>query len=83
MFSYIDKIIEYNNKYYILDKSSLRTVVSFKKDGTPDTKYGRIGQGPGEYVFPWDYGHRRNWGICVGYKFKKVIHYNESGNSYR
>ena len=42
MFSYIDKIIEYNNKYYILDKSSLRTVVSFKKDGTPDTKYGRI-----------------------------------------
>ena len=50
MFSYIDKIIEYNNKYYILDKSSLRTVVSFKKDGTPDTKYGRIGQGPGEYM---------------------------------
>ena len=26
---------EYNNKYYILDQSALRTVVSFKKDGTP------------------------------------------------
>ena len=35
MFSCADKIIEYNNKYYILDQSALRTVVSFKKDGTP------------------------------------------------
>ena len=34
MFSCADKIIEYNNKYYILDQSALRTVVSFKKDGT-------------------------------------------------
>ena len=35
MFYFADKIIEYNNKYYILDQSALRTVVSFKKDGTP------------------------------------------------
>lgn len=45
MFSCADKII---------DQSALRTVVSFKKDGTSDIKYGRVGQGPGEYVFPWD-----------------------------
>lgn len=57
MFSYANKIIEYNKKYYILDKSSLRTVVSFKKDGSPITRYGRIGQGSGEYVFPWDMEH--------------------------
>lgn len=31
MFSCADKIIEYNNKYYILDQSALRTVVSFKR----------------------------------------------------
>ena len=30
-----NNIMEYNNKYYILDQSALRTVVSFKKDGTP------------------------------------------------
>ena len=80
MFSYIDKIIEYNNKYYILDKSSLRTVVSFKKDGTPDTKYGRIGQGPGEYVFPWDMDIDETGVYVLDTNSKKVIHYNESGN---
>lgn len=55
MFSYANKIIEHNNKYFILDKNSLRSIVSFKKDGNPITKYGRIGQGPGEYVSPWDF----------------------------
>lgn len=53
MFSCADKIIEYNNKYYILDQSALRTVVSFKKDGTSDIKYGRVGQS-GRICFPWD-----------------------------
>ena len=80
MFSCADKIIEYNNKYYILDKSSLRTVVSFKKDGTPDTKYGRIGQGPGEYVFPWDMDIDETGVYVLDTNSKKVIHYNESGN---
>lgn len=80
MFSCADKIIEYNNKYYILDQSSLRTVVSFKKDGTPDTKYGRVGQGPGEYVFPWDMDVDETGVYVLDTNSKKVIHYNESGN---
>lgn len=54
MFSYADKILEHNNKYFILDKT-LRSIVSFKKGGNPITKYGQIGQGPGEYVSPWDF----------------------------
>ena len=63
--------IEYNNKYYILDQSALRTVVSFKKDGTSDIKYGRVGQGPGEYVFPWDM-HVDETGVYVlDTKFQK------------
>ncbi len=80
MFSCADKIIEYNNKYYILDQSSLRTVVSFKKDGTSDTKYGRVGQGPGEYVFPWDMDVDETGVYVLDTNSKKVIHYNESGN---
>ena len=31
MFSYANKIIEHNNKYFILDKSSLRSIASAKK----------------------------------------------------
>lgn len=79
MFSYADKIKTYNNKYYILDQSSLRTVVSFKHDGTPDTKYGRVGQGPGEYVFPWDFDIDETGVYVLDTNSKKIIHYTEHG----
>lgn len=74
MFSCADKIIEYNNKYYILDQSALRTVVSFKKDGTSDIKYGRVGQGragPGRICFSLGYACRRNRSVRIRYKFQK------------
>lgn len=80
MFSYANKIIEYNDKYFILDKSSLRTVISFKKDGSPITKYGQIGQGPGEYVFPWDIDIDETGLYVLDTNSKKVIHYSEDGS---
>lgn len=79
MFSYADKIIEHNNKYFILDKT-LRSIVSFKKDGNPITKYGRIGQGPGEYVSPWDFDIDTTGLYILDTKSKKVIHYSEEGS---
>ena len=80
MFSCADKIMEHNDKYYILDKSSLRTVVSFKKDGSPVARYGCTGQGPGEYVFPWDMDIDETGVYVLDTNSKKVIHYTESGN---
>ena len=80
MFSYANKIIEHNNKYFILDKSSLRSIVSFKKDGNPITKYGRIGQGPGEYVSPWDFDIDTTGLYILDTNSKKVIHYSEEGS---
>ena len=42
-------------------------------------KYGRVGQGPGEYVFPWDM-HVDETGVYVlDTNSKKIIHYTESG----
>lgn len=79
MFSDADKIVECNGKYYVLDKSSLRTVVSFNEDGTAGTKYGSIGQGPGEYVFPWDMNIDETGVYVLDTNSKKVIHYAESG----
>ncbi len=80
MFSSANKIIEYNGKYYILNKSSLRTVVSFKEDGTPNTEYGRVGQGPGEYVFPWDMDIDETGVYVLDTNSKKIIHYTEQGD---
>lgn len=80
MFSYANKIIEHNNKYFILDKNSFRSIVSFKKDGNPITKYGRIGQGPREYVSPWDFDIDTTGLYILDTKSKKVIHYSEEGS---
>lgn len=80
MFSCVDKIIERDNKYYILDKSSLRTVVSFNKDGSPVARYGCFGQGPGEYVFPWDMDIDETGVYVLDTNSKKIIHYTEAGN---
>ena len=79
MFSYADKILEHNNKYFILDKT-LRSIVSFKKGGNPITKYGRIGQGPGEYVSPWNFDIDTTGLYVLDTKSKKVIHYSEEGS---
>ena len=80
MFSYANKIIEHNNKYFILDKNSFSSIVSFKKDGKPIKKYGRIGQGPGEYVSPWDVDIDTTGLYILDTKSKKVIHYSEEGS---
>ena len=80
MFSYANKIMEHNKKYYVLDKNSLRTIVSFEKDGSPITRYGRIGQGPGEYVSPWDMEIDETGVYVLDTNSKKVIHYNEYGD---
>lgn len=79
MFSCADKIVEHDDKYYVLDKSSLRTVVSFKKDGTPVARYGCTGQGPGEYVFPWDMDIDETGVYVLDTNSKKVIRYTASG----
>lgn len=79
MFSYVDKIVAYNDKYYLLDQSALRMVVSFEKDGSPGHRYGRVGQGPGEYVFPWDMDVDETGVYVLDTNSKKVIHYSEEG----
>lgn len=79
MFSYVDKIMAYRDKFYVLDKNESRTVVSFEKDGSPGHRYGRVGQGPGEYVFPWDMDVDETGVYVLDTNSKKVIHYSEEG----
>lgn len=79
MFSCIDKIMAYRDKFYVLDKNESRTVVSFEKDGSPGHRYGRVGQGPGEYVFPWDMDVDETGVYVLDTNSKRVIHYSEEG----
>lgn len=54
MFAEINKILDAYGKYFIVDTYGSRKVVSFDHQGNPLTTYGCVGNGPGEYVYPWD-----------------------------
>lgn len=80
MYSDIDKVLCYSDKYYILDKTGCRVVVSFLSDGKPFRKYGDVGQGPGEYTCPWDIDVDSEHLYILDSNEKKIIQYSVDGN---
>lgn len=79
LFVDIDRVVESNGFYYLLDSYSARTVVSFNNEGKPYTKYGSVGQGPGEYTFPWDIDILNDTVFILDSNLKKIIKYNHNG----
>lgn len=79
MFSNPDKIFEQGNIFFVLDRHDARTVVSFSLNGEPLTKYGKVGQGPGEYVSPWDVDADSTGVYILDSNSKKVIRYDRAG----
>lgn len=79
MFAEICRVIDRNDKYFILDRYDARTVVSFTHDGKPYASYGRTGNGPGEYVFPLDIDVRDSTVYILDSSSKKLIIYSEHG----
>ena len=79
IFAEISKIISKENRFFILDQYGSRTAVSFNADGTPLAKYGCIGQGPGEYVRPWDMDIIDSCVYILDSNLKKVIRYDING----
>lgn len=79
MFIDIDKVRFFNGNYYILDRSSARKLVSFTSDGSPVGSYGRQGDGPGEYVFPWDMDVDSTGVYVLDSNSRKVIRYSHDG----
>jgi hypothetical protein len=51
LFGQIDKLIVFEDKYFILDKRQMRQVFVFEKDGTFSHTIGEYGPGRGEYGF--------------------------------
>ncbi|MDE6338546.1 MAG: 6-bladed beta-propeller [Muribaculaceae bacterium] len=79
MFKEIDKLVVKNNKYFVLDAWGSRTVVSFDQEGKPIAKYGRIGQGPGEYFRPMDLWVKDSIVYILDANQKKVMRFQEDG----
>ena len=79
MFSHPNKIREYQGNYYVVDRTDARIVAAFSQSGSPLAKYGQVGSGPGEYVFPWDMDIDETGVYVLGTNSKKVIHYDGQG----
>ena len=79
MFVDIDRVIESKGLYFLLDRYSARTAVSFTCDGKPFAKYGSIGQGPGEYTFPWDIDVWNDTVYILDSNSKKINKYSRTG----
>lgn len=77
MFAEIDRVIDANGKYYILNE--MCTVVSFTHGGEPFARYGQLGQGPGEYVFPRDINVVGNHVYVLDLNLRKIITYEDDG----
>ena len=79
MFADLDKLIVRDGKYFVLDAYGSRTVVSFNADGTPLAKYGKVGQGPGEYFRPVDIDVFDDIVYVLDMNTQKLMKYKESG----
>jgi len=54
-FGNIDKIIQYENDFYILDSQQALTLYVFEKNGDLKYKIDKNGRGPGELTSPYDF----------------------------
>jgi len=79
MFADIDKVVAKDGIFYIMDSFGARTVVSFKNTGEPYVKYGKIGQGPGEYSRPYDIDVDDRYVYILDSSKKKILQFKNDG----
>lgn len=80
MFADLDKIIENQGMYYVLDSFGAKTLVSFDSEGNAYAKYGKIGKGPGEYVRPWDFDIYNSQVYILDSNAKKILRFASNGD---
>ncbi len=76
----INKLIVYNDKFYILDKFQAKKVFVFSKDGKFINTVGSLGQGPEEYQQIEDFTiNESNGDILILSSLSNVFIYNNGG----
>lgn len=80
MFADINQVIDAFDKYFIVDTYGSRRVVAFDHSGKPLASYGKRGNGPGEYVFPWDIDVNAEYIYILDASQRKLLRYNHKGD---
>ena len=76
----VAKIEEFNEEYYVLDKTIQKCVLVFDEHGKYLRRIGRIGQGPGEYAQIYDFTINRRTGcVAILSGLSKVYVYDLEG----
>ncbi len=85
LIGHIDKVVIYNNRFYILDKEKSKTLFIFDSLGKLVKKINREGKGPGEYSTPDDFVIDKEEKTVEIYNraLKKILKFNMMGNSCR
>ena len=79
MFEEPTKIVATLGKFFIMDRFDARCVVSFTDNGEPYARYGNVGNGPGEYMFPCDINVDKTGVYILDSNQKKIIKYSLEG----
>lgn len=79
MFADINQVIDAFGKYFIIDTYGSRTVVSFDHNGKPLTSYGKHGNAPNEYIYPWDVDVSAEYIYILDASQRKLLRYNHTG----
>lgn len=80
MFADVNQVIDAFGKYFIVDTYGSCRVVSFDHHGNPLASYGKRGNGPGEYIFPWDVDVCSTYVYILDISQKRLIKYNHKGD---
>jgi Txe/YoeB family toxin of Txe-Axe toxin-antitoxin module len=79
----IKKIVNHNDKYYILDCWKTKQLLRFDSAGHFEKSFGRIGQGPGEYIQPTDFMVTSSNVIILDQFAHKLLFFNMDGDYIR
>ena len=80
MFADINQVIDAFGKYFIIDTYGSRTVVSFDHNGKPLASYGKHGNAPDEYIYPWDVDISVEYIYILDVSQRKLLRYNHIGD---
>lgn len=81
MFADINQVMDAFGKYFIVDTYGSRRVVAFDHNGKPLASYGKRGNVPGEYIFPWDIDVSAEYVYILDVSHqRKLLKYNHKGD---
>lgn len=80
LFAEINQVIDTFGKYFIVDTYGARKVVSFDHQGRPLAAYGERGNGPGEYIQPWDVDVSSKYVYILDISQMKLLKYTHEGD---